>query len=601
MTFSNPGALWLLALAVPIVAVHLYRGRLRRLEVPTLVFWDAISAGDDTRSALRRLRHLAGLIAALAALAVLTSAVADPTVAGITLEPRRFAVVVDTSPEMTPERLTAAKAGSRDLLARLGRRDTAAILDGAGVVEPPTDEFERRLRALDRLPRSGHATDPGELLESARAADPGARIFVFTARPWPPGNHALLSVGSPQANGGLASPRLTFEAGRASALATAVNASDRELEARLEVRNRGQMLASKDLKLAPRERREVRFDLDPAAWPDQRFAEGAFIELRLKAGDPRAEDDAATFVVPPDRRVPVVVVAEGDPDPHLLTALDLLEQAKAARVLPTRAGAFGQAQAKWGASAVYVFDRVAPPRPLPDGGHLILGALGPAPRDREVEGVKIVDWDRDASVHRWVDYADVKLKRAWVLRGEPLVTSDRGPVAVWGRRQGQAWIQFGFGSGVEEGDFALTPSFPILLRNAVAWLADEGRRAFPRMVAAGGTIANLAPLADPEGELEVTELVGSGVKSWRIPVRGGEARIPAPRPCLLEIEGGGHVERIAVQGDEPVDLTRVPQASGGGPPDPIPWWRDLPYAVVAAAVVLALLAVEWLLYQRGWI
>jgi hypothetical protein len=230
-----------------------------------------------------------------------------------------------------------------------------------------------------------------------------------------------------------------------------------------------------------------------------------------------------------------------------------------------------------------------------------VGGDGPAARARAVEGIKIADWDRDAPVHRYVDYTDVKVGRAFVLKGEALVTSDRGPVAVWGRRQGLAWIQFGFSFGVENGDFALTPSFPVFLRNAILWLAEDGRRAFPRSARAGEVLSNLAPLADPDAELKVAEVTGDRARTSSTLAPGGEARFPLDRPGLVRIEAGTQEEWIGVLGAEPVDLSALPAASGPGAPEAVPWWRDLPWIVVAGAIVLTLLAIEWILYQRGWI
>ena len=597
MTFARPEALWLLALAGPVVLAHLFRGRVRLLEVPALFLWEQVLPAEDMRWGFRQVRHLAGLLVALLALAVLTSAVADPTVPGLTRAPRRFVLVLDTSREMTAERLAEAKSRAREFLARLARTDTAAIVDGSGVVEPATDHAERRDRALERLPRTRTALDPAVLLEEARAADPSAALIVLSCRPWPSGDHSMVPIGKPIVNVALADARIGLEGGRHWIRGTAVNLSDAPVEVRLDVLNRSVPLRSDPIRLAARERKEVGYQLDPDITAE-RFAA---LELRLRTGDPRPEDDAAGFIIPSAKPVIVVLVAASDPDQHLLGALEVLEQARVIRVEPTKASAFESARAKFGKGAVYIFDRVAPPKPLMDGGYLIVGADGPAPRTRIVEGVKVVDWDRDAAVHRWVDYTDVKASRAVVLKGEPLVTSDRGPVAVWSRRQGLAWIQFGFSFGVETGDFVLTPSFPVFLRHTAQWLAEEGRRAFPRTVRAGEVLSNLAPLADPEAELKVTELCGDEVRSRSLLAPSGEARIPVERPGLLKIEIGALDEWVGVTGAEPVDLSSLPKESGPGLPEAIPWWRDLPWIVVASAIVLALLALEWVLYQRGWI
>jgi hypothetical protein len=163
MTFGRPEALWLMALAAPVILAHLYRGRVRLLEVPALFLWEQVLPAEDVRFGFKRVRHLLGLLVALLALALLTSAVADPTVRGLTRVPRRFVLVIDTSREMTAERLTEAKVRAREFLGRLARRDTAAIVDGGGVVEPPTDDAERRERAVERLPRTRTALEPAVL------------------------------------------------------------------------------------------------------------------------------------------------------------------------------------------------------------------------------------------------------------------------------------------------------------------------------------------------------------------------------------------------------------------------------------------------------
>ena len=68
MSFENPQGLWLLALGVPIVVFHFYKGRIRRLEVPSLLFWEQVIVEEERRTALRKLRHVASLLLNLAAL-----------------------------------------------------------------------------------------------------------------------------------------------------------------------------------------------------------------------------------------------------------------------------------------------------------------------------------------------------------------------------------------------------------------------------------------------------------------------------------------------------------------------------------------------------
>lgn len=597
--------MWLLVLAAPIVAAHFYRGRIRRLPVPSLLFWDQVLLPEERKSAFRKLRRLLGLIWALAALALLTSALADPTVRGLTPEPRRYALVIDTSPELfvrEPDgrlRFDLALDRARELLARLGRVDTAAIIDATGVVEPETSDRHRRTEALERISRDPIAEDPARL---AACANPEATLYVLTSRPWPAmedRNLGILPVGTPQANTGLTQPRLLREEGRLSAQVTAVNASDAPAQGALEARNRGRVFATFAVSLQPRERKAVEVPLDPQAWPAERFERGAFIELRLATGDAHPEDDVAAFVVPPTAPVPVLLVSDPEhPDPHLWSALQLLEQEKTVTL------SVGRPSDPLTEGAVVIFDRTAPSAPLPDGGYLLLGSEGPhapAAAAGEASVPKIVDWDRDHPIHRWVEYGDVLCRRARLLEGNPLVLSDRGAIATWGRRQGLAWIQFGFSFRVEEGDFALKASFPIFLRNALAWLSDEGRRAFPRTARAGGVLRNVAPLAEPGADVRITEVRQDRTDSRSIEPHRGEARVLLPRSGLVKIECGGRTEWVAVEGTEPLDAGRVPDTAGPGLPEPPPWWKDLPYPAVVGALGLLMLAAEWIFYQRGWI
>jgi hypothetical protein len=601
MEFGRPQALWLLALAAPVVLSHLYRGRVRTLEVPAIFLWEQVLPVDDLRSGFRRLRNLVGLLVALLALAVLTSALADPTVKGLTRVPRRVVLIVDTSREMTAERLADAKSRAKEILDRLARRDSAAVFDAGGLVEPSTEDAVRRRRAVDRLHGSRVALSPEVLLAEARASDPPAALIVLSSRPWPPGDATLVPIGAPKSNVAIVDPRVGMESGLSVVRAIAENLSASPVDARLDVWNRNRVIRTEGMRLAPRERREVSVTLDPQVWPNERFAEGAFVEIRIRAEDARPEDDAAGFIVPPTRPVTVVVISATEPDQHLMFALDLLEQARSVRVETVKTADLEAARAKHGKEAVFIFDRVAPPKPLPDGGFLVVGPDGPAPRARVVEAVKIVDWDRNASIHRWVDYANVKAGRSTILKGEPLVMSDLGPVAVWSRRQALAWIQFGFAFGVDSSDFALTPSFPVFLKHAIQWLAGEGRRAFPLSVQSGQVLSNLAPLAEPDAELVVTTVGGGQVRALSHFAPSGEARIPVDRPGLVRVESAGREEWVGVTGADPVDLSSLPTAGGPPLPEAIPWWRDLPWVIVAGAIVLLLLLVEWILYQRGWI
>ncbi len=584
MSFGSPGALWLLLLAVPVVALHLYRGRVRRLAVPALSLWEEVLVEEERESALSRLRHVASLAAVLLALALLAVSLAEPEVRGISPEPRRFALVVDTSPELEvleadgrPRRLAALEA-ARDFLGRLGRRDSAALLDAAGILEPATTDAERRLRALERIPREGAALDPAELKRIAESAAPGAELWVIGSRPWPAGVNAI-PAGSPRANAGLAAGGAQRRGTKVALALTAVQAGGPGEPRRLEIRSRGRVVEQRDLALAAGERRELQVEVE--AGPGE-----ALLEARLAPADAVPGDDAAAWVLPASEPFPVLVVAEGEPDPHLVSALRVFAEAGEFRLGIARGGRWREA---WTPESVVVFDRVAPPRPLEDGGWLVLGGPGPT-----VPAPKVVSWDRNAPVQRWVDWTDLALKSSRILaEGTPLVTSDRGPIMAGEGGPGRAWIETGFGVGVGEGDAALRSSFPIFLRNALRWLAVEGRRGAPWRAAAGDVLR----LAGG-GTLRATEVDGGGGTTRELAAADGGWRIPLRRAGLLKLEAGGRTEWVAVSGPAPLDASAFPAASGALPPPPVPW-RELPWAPAAAALAGLLLLAEWALHRRG--
>jgi hypothetical protein len=216
-----------------------------------------------------------------------------------------------------------------------------------------------------------------------------------------------------------------------------------------------------------------------------------------------------------------------------------------------------------------------------------------------VESPRIVDWAREAPFHRFVDYADVRLKRARIVEGAPLIRADRGAIASWGSRMGQAWIRLGFGFAVEEGDFAMRPAFPLFLRDAIAWLAGEGRRGFPLEARVGEALVNARPLPVARGEGRVTEVAGGTARIESAPIEDARLRWVASRTALLKIEVDGRVEWVAANDPAAgtVDLSAVAPRTAAEAPEQIPWWRDLPLAVVAGALVALLLLAEWWVYH----
>ena len=129
MIFTNPKALFLAALAVPVVLLYLRRARPVRRLVATGFLWAQVFGAPERRSAWWVYRHPVSLCVQLAVLGLLVVALAEPHVR----PPVKLVLVIDNSASMSatdasPSRLERAKELARKRVAALGPDDRAAIV-----------------------------------------------------------------------------------------------------------------------------------------------------------------------------------------------------------------------------------------------------------------------------------------------------------------------------------------------------------------------------------------------------------------------------------------------------------------------------------------
>ena len=204
MNLVNPAALFLAALAVPIVAFYILKVRLRRMPVSTLLFWEQIFEEKKPRSLWQRLRHLSRCSCNWPSWRFWSSPWPTRSSAG-SRPARRLVLVVDNSASMNasdvpPSRLEAAKAEGRRLIDGLRLGDELAIIAAGAqpqVVCGPTDHQRTLREALD-IDRARRRTDPrrprrvalarrllsgSDKITEGRSSSPTA---ASTARPnWP--------------------------------------------------------------------------------------------------------------------------------------------------------------------------------------------------------------------------------------------------------------------------------------------------------------------------------------------------------------------------------------------------------------------------------
>jgi len=611
MSFAHPQGLWLLALGFPILAFHLYRGRLRRLPVPTLVFWERVLVEEERRTAIQRLRHWASLLLNLSALALLTAAVAGPEVKGLARPPRRVALILDSTASMgaaEPDgrtRLAHAVDRAREFAGSLGPGDRAALHDLSGLLAPFTADPGRLARKIAPPPPVRAPADLRGRVLAALAGGGDVTAVLFTDRP-PGGVEDLLDAGrllwvrtgTPRENSGWVSGLAVRRAGekRVELSLGLANFSGAAAE-RTEVLSwNGREIARRPAKAGPGERREVRWVLEPGLPPEAKIEEGGLAEVALEPPDAFPPDDAASFVLPPLDPPPVFVFHPGKPDDFLMSALHALKD-RGLCGPPSVASAdrYPALRDRLGEGTVVIFDRAEPPVSPGRGSFLVLGARG----IRELDRPSIVEWDREAPPNHLVDYSGVALRRSALLEGRPLLRAAEGPVAAWSARGGRAVVELGF--GLEDTDLKLLPPFVMMLQNFVEWAAFEATRSFRARYAVGEPLLPERPLWVEEGELAFAR----GDSLERAAVRGGRLLAPpraGPGPVRISAEGRAEWAAVNLFDAAESDLRGAGPGKPGRPlPPPVPWRSRIPFAPAAVAAVLAILLVEWWLYHRGLI
>jgi hypothetical protein len=607
MTFDHARGLWLLALGLPILALHFYRGRIRRLAVPNLLFWEQVIVEEDLRTALRRIRDWASLLLNLLALLVLTSAVTGPRVKGISRPRHRYALVIDNRPAMGAQepdgrtRQALATERAREFIVSLGYGDQVALYDQRGLQVPFSEDLERTARRLSTPPL---VVGPGirERIQEAMSSGDDVEVILFSDQ-LPRGAEDLLAqgrlrlarVGTPLDNVGWVSGLAARRPGenKVTLSLDVANFSGRPAQRFHLLHFNRKELARREVTLEPGKRVNVEWKLDPAAYPGAKIEEGGLVEVMLEPRDAFPADDVASFVIPPLVPPTVIVFHPGKPDEFLMRSLESLKAGGLIHpnILLAPAARYLELRSRLGEGWIVIFDRVARPAMLGYGAFLILGA----PNGKLVERPAVLDWDREAPPNHLIEYSGLLIRRSRILAGLPLLRSAEGPLGVWSSEGGQVRVELGF--GFEDCD--PRPALPMMLFNFVEWGAYRGTRAYRTEYRVGEPLRQERPLWISHGELSVIQ----SDRDERLRVIEGQAEAAPPgQPGFVKFSASGRSEWAAVNvfNAETSDLREHDGGAPGAPlPPPAPWHARLPFALLAAGAGLLILLLEWALFQRG--
>jgi Ca-activated chloride channel family protein len=608
VTFLSPFAFALLSLAAPLLLLYFLKVRRRERTVSSVLLWESTPRDRQASTAFQRFQRDPLLILQLLALLALALALARPTATVLGHGARKVVVVLDTSASMkatdvAPSRFALAKKEARALVDRLGLGAEVIVIE-AGVNPRVTAALSRdHDRAATALAGAQAHDVPSRLAEAVRTAraltadDPHAEIQVFTDGTHPPAEGDLLGdprirwhgVGRRSDNVGITSFAIRkdyFSSFEYQAFLSLVNFGKTEKSFAFTLELDGKPLASKSLTLGPDVRRAMVVPFGNQG--------GGVVTARLDVTDDLAADDVAYAVLPPPRKLAVLLVSPG----NLFLEKELRTDPRVSLQLRPP-DAYGGGMEGFD---VVVVDSVNPPR-IGRGRYILVNsAPGDVPIQLlgRVERPAILDWDRGSPIMRNVDLAKVVVEDAVRMRplaaGKAVVESAAGPLVYALEEPDRKALFVGF--DLFRTDLPLHVAFPLILSNALRWLHPAGLDQASLQVASGQPIVlpveggvTAATVLTPRGRRVPAQVV-RGVLTFADTDEIGVYRI-------LTVRGETRVAVNLMSADESNLTPRplpAPGAAGAAAATPVLVERELWPLCLGIAVLLLL--VEGLLYWR---
>ncbi len=589
MSFLSPLAFAIFALSLPLVLLYFLKVRRREAQVPSLLFWETSLRDREASAFFQRLQRDPLLLLQILALLALTVALARPAITVTGQGARKVAVVLDTSASMKARdvggsRFAAVRAQAGALVSQLGEGAEVMVVETGvhpRVQAPLSRDRERALTAV----RAAQPRDlPNRLPEAVRTAralvgtDPQAEIYVFSDGAFALGETPettdprvrWIGVGRGGRNVGitnLAVRKSYYGSFDYQAFASLVNYSAEVQTFTFSLQVDGVTIADKSLTLEPNIRRSVVLPFSHTG--------GGTIKAGVDVRDDLATDNVAWAVLPPPRKINVLLVSPGNlflekvlrTDPQVSLEVRTPDQYQ---------GGMEQAD-------IVVLDSAAPSRVGP--GRFVFVNVAPADVPLEslgrIERPTIMDWDRAHPVMRHVELAKVVIEDALRIRplaaGRPLVEAVGGPLIYALEEPDRKAVFIGF--DLFKTDFPLRVAFPLILSNSLRWLHPAGLDQASLQFAAGQPI--LLPVEHGVSAVTVTTPGGRSLK----------AQVTRGMVSFTETDEVGVYSFTTVRGKILVAVNLADADESDLTP------RPLPAASVAAAATAAPVPVQRELWQ----
>ncbi|HEX5177373.1 MAG TPA: BatA and WFA domain-containing protein [Chthoniobacteraceae bacterium] len=654
MTFLAPWAGWFLAGLPVIVALYLLRLQRRPVTVSTLMFWQRLMQESRRRSLFQRLRNLLSLLLHLLIFLLLVAALAKPTFQGFSPLASSTVLIIDGRARMqTVEedgisrferarraaRRYARQASASQQIAVLMAGATDRVVVGFSGDEKPLQKALEGMQPSDAGGSMDHAIDLARQLLEAQG---GARRIVVITDRVPAENQSAESASIPpaisasgsdqQADPSSASPQppaaatlqvVAVGTGRDNVaitrFATRENlASAETCEVLLEVRNfagsakqfnvelrlDGALIDVKPFALQSGETKTELFSAVPRPGPQAR----GWFTAQLDAKDALAVDDTAFAVIPRQEPARVLLVSKGNWFLEKLLASD--HQIEFQMVAPEG----------WQLAMAPNFDAVICDNIVPAGvdlatlkGNYFFVRSAPFRTDgATTEQPLITEVDAQHPALRLVNVQNVAIVRASHLPmppeengwkwSAPLRSFDQPLLLAGARRvdgREQRMIVLGF--DIAESDLPLRIAFPLMMSNALNWLAH--RPAVPHDALNAGEQLSLDAGEQVASDPQPLDAKSSPASATKTP---GALFVPKKNGFYSRTTALGEERWIAVNTFDPAESDLRPIAAGDRADAHARFssWRALgrfgawpPWQYLTLSALL-LFAFEWWLFHR---
>lgn len=479
---------WLPLVAGIIVLLYLLKPRRKDVTVSSVMLWQRAVQDFRATAPWQKLRKNLLLFLQLAAAILLFLSLAQPIARARGLVGRSVIVIVDVSASMratdvSGSRLDQAKHQALRVVSELGKGDQMMVLAASNrtaIAVPFTADASLVRSGIASLTPTDCTTNLRDALVTATslAATRKAPRDIFLVSDGAvspitdlsPGDVALhfIKVGERSNNVGITALEVRKEyAGAATQVFVGMrNFSDEAKEFVLELYVEDRLVDARSESLPAGATRAAVIPAPPGS---------GLLTARLDLKDDLETDNRAYAFLEERKQVPVVLVTKGNL--FLESALNVIPEVDLVRTANASEAARA---AKQNLDAVVIFDGIGAPDTGCAGDHLYIAADGPqapARLGQAVAGPRMLDWDRDHPLNRFVNFAALLIAKAQVLEprpwGRPLAFVSEGPVLAAGEQGRKRYASLGF-SPHRDSDWPLRVSFPVFVANCVAWLSHQG-------------------------------------------------------------------------------------------------------------------------------